>query len=379
MVYDFETIVDRKKNAASKYQEVPENVVAMSVADMEFLVADEIVSAMHQCADEMNPYGYQSMSEEYQEAVVSWMKRRHHMKIEKDWICFSNGVVHALYQCVERLTQVNDGVIIFTPVYGPFYHAIKNQNRQCVECPFINHHEAYTIDFDDFEQKCAQENNKMVLLCSPHNPIGKVFTREELQKICDIVVKYDLILVADEIHHDLILEGEHVSVGSLNDSILQRSIICTSPSKSFNLAGLSVSNILIPNEALRAKYKQKDHVNLNPFSMKACIAAYNEGEKWLEELLVVIRKNAQIAYDFFAQYDPIEVTHIQGTYLLWINLSSFGLEQKELMAYLKKFHLYVSDGESFGAKGYIRMNLALPTRYLQIALSRFQEAFACNQ
>ena len=378
MKYDFETEKKKKKTDASKYASVKEGVIAMNVADMEFKVAPCITQALHKCVDEMNPYGYQNLSEEYYEAVISWMKRRHHFDVKKEWICFSGGVVNALNQSVKRLTQPNDGVIIFTPVYGPFYRAVKNNDRQCAECALINDHEFYSIDFEDFERKCADPNNKMLLLCSPHNPVGKVFTKEELTRICEICLKHNVLIVADEIHHDIILTGSHTCIGTFPE-VLDHCIICTAPSKTFNLAGLAVSNIIIPNEEIRKAYMGDDHVNVNPFSMKACIAAYNEAEEWLEEMIQVVAHNAQLAYDFLDEHFPqFPYTKIEGTYLWWVNMKAANKDHEALCNYLKEeCDWYINDGAMFGTagKGYIRVNLALPTHVFEQALQRLINKF----
>lgn len=385
-MYDFESKLNRKKTYASKWmvrntknEEYSEDIIPLSVADMEFKVMDEIKDALHKAVDEMNPYGYQATSDSYLQSIISWMQRHHHVKVDKDWIVLSHGVVEALVRSVKAYTKENDGVIIFTPVYPPFFKAARSNKTRIVECPLILKGQRYEIDFTLFEKQAKQSDNKILILCSPHNPIGKVFTREELARIVSICKENDLILVVDEIHHDCIMEGYvHTNILSFLN-VYDQIILCTAASKSFNLAGLQTSNIIIPDEKLRTSYIGEDHVSINPLSMAATECAYRCGDQWIREMMHVVGINYKTAADFFASYFP-KAWHseLQGTYLMWVDMNAYFENEDDMFAFLYDEACFiVNKGSTFGknGEGFMRINLALPTDQLKIALKRLYDAY----
>lgn len=389
-MYDFESKLNRKKTFASKWmvrntknEEYPEDIIPLSVADMEFKVMDEIKVALHKAVDEMDPYGYQAVSDAYLQSIVSWMKRHHHVHVDKDWIVLSHGVVEALVRSVKTFTEEGDGVIIFTPVYPPFFKAARSNKTSVVECPMILKDQHYEIDFALFEKQAKEKNNKILILCSPHNPVGKVFTQEELAHIVAICKANDILIVADEIHHDCIMEGYvHTNILKFLNTYDQI-ILCTAASKSFNLAGLQTSNIIIPNEKLRTAYIGEDRVSINPLSMAATECAYRCGDRWIREMMHVVGINYKKASDFFASCFP-KAWHseLQGTYLMWVDMRAYFENEEEMFSFLYDDACFiVNKGSTFGknGEGFMRINLALPTKQLEIALHRLFDAYKKRQ
>lgn len=389
-MYDFESRLNRKITGAVKWQarntkqeEYSEDIIPLSVADMEFKVMDEVKEALHEAVDIYDPYGYQGCTEAYLESVCDWMRKRHHAEIEKEWIVTSDGVVDALKRSVERFTNPGEGVIIFTPVYPPFFKAAACNETRVLECPLLNDHENYSIDFDTFEKLAQDPKTTMLLLCSPHNPVGRVYSSEELNKIVSICKKNHLWLIADEIHHDLILEG--VSFTSMLEYVKEYNhiVVCTSASKSFNLAGLKLSNILIPDIDARNQYIGGDHFSINPFSMAATQCAYEKGERWLKEMMQVVKKNNEICKQFFQEYFPkSSFPRLQGTYLMWINMNSYYANEDEMFEDLYDVAKFVVNrGSTFGKEGmgYMRINLALPTHLLEESLNRLKQLVEKNK
>ena len=398
--YDFETIISKKGKGAYKWEQmykenpnISDDIIPFSVADMEFKFAPEIVEELKDFLDK-NVFGYSGMYDEYYEAVISWMQRKHNFKIEKEWIVTSSGVVSALYDCVKAFTNENDGVIIFTPVYYPFYNAIKDNKREIVECPFIEKKNTkdgsvnYEIDFEKFKKLAKNKENKLLILCSPHNPLGIVFTKEELEKIGEICVENDVIIVSDEIHFDLIMPNtqKHTVLQTISNEIAEITVTCTAPTKTFNLAGIGISNIIIKNKKLRDKFsitqgKSAAHTFF-ALNYRACEYAYNFSEEWLNQLLLVLDKNQKLVNKFFIDkfgknYAPL----IHGTYLQWINCSEIAekLDKHnfDMFKFLKdEAQIFMSDGKTFGKnyENYVRLNLAVPTSVIENMLERLEKA-----
>lgn len=388
-MYDFTTVKNRRLNGASKWTgmkkadgtPVREDIVPLSVADMEFVNAPEIVAAMHRCADEMTPYGYQNVTEGYLDAVVYWMKHRHQWTIDPEWIVISQGVVKALNQAVKAFTKPGEGVVIMTPVYYPFYSAAACNGTHVVENPLILCEDHYEIDFEDLKQKLADPMNTMLILCTPHNPIGKVFSYEELKQIGELALKYGVLIVADEIHNDLIMPGfTHTMFPTIDKAFEENCIVCTSPSKTFNLAGMSNANIIIPNQVLREQYlKDAGFIHINPFALASCVAAYREGEAWLSALIEVLSENVRFMNEYIKQYFPKAIVHeLQGTYLLWVDFRAYGLNKDELEHLMREeADLFLDEGYLFGkaGEGFERINLAVPTQILKDAMARMRQVF----
>ena len=391
--YDFETLISRKNQGAYKwdqmykeYPDLPDDIVPFSVADMELQIAPEIKEGLKKYIDEAI-LGYTGTYEEYFEAVISWMKRRHDFDIQKEWIVTSSGVVSALFDSVKAFTEKEDGVIVFTPVYYPFYSAIKLNGRKIIECPLIENEGRYTIDFENFEKLAKEEKNKLLILCSPHNPVGRVWTVEELTKIGKIALENNLKIVSDEIHFDILMEGEkHTVLQTLSEELSEITITCTAPTKTFNLAGIGISNIIIKNEKLRKKFiaeqgKSSAHV-FAALGYRVCILAYTQAEEWFEQFLQLINKNQKTVNKFFEEkFTELGAPLIQGTYLQWIDFRALGLKGEELKKFMnEKAQIFFSEGYTFGknGEGFERINLAVPTHILEKGLERLYNAIKEN-
>lgn len=391
MKYDFKTIIDRSHKGSSKWDimketksNIPNNIVPLSVADIDIPLAPEIKDGLIQFLNNDVVLGYTNPTDRYYQAVTNWMLNKHDYKIEKDWVVISNGIVPALFDAVAAFTNINEGVIIFTPVYHPFYHAIETNDRQVIKCSLINQDTNYTIDFNKFESLAKDPNNTMLILCNPHNPIGRVWKKEELEKVAKICLDNNLIIVSDEIHQDLIMPGfKHYPIATLNDKVANITITCTAPNKSFNLAGLQGSNIIIKNPNLKDKFimqqEKRSFHSLNTIAYEATILAYDKAENWLEEFKILIHKNYQILVDFINNNLPIvKVYPLQGTYLAWLDFRDYGYHFKDLEKKMINADLYLDEGYIFGqeGEGFERINIACPTSVLLEALERLKKEFA---
>ncbi len=382
MKYDFTSIPDRRGCGSNKWngaKNASPEFVPLSVADMEFYPAPQIVTAIKHTA-ENSVLGYTSPTDEYFDAVISWMKRRHDFEVKKEWIINTPGVVDALAILIQASTNPGDSVIILTPVYYPFDMTVLAKSRKIIYSELINRNGKYEIDYADLERKCKKA--KALLFCNPHNPIGKVWSREELKKVAEICCRNNVFIIDDEIHHDLIMPGyEHTVMANVGDFVLNNIAVCTAPSKTFNLAGLQCSNIIIPNSKIRAKASACSLFNmqmgLNIFAYPACTAAYNECEDWLEELLTVVHENAVLVENFMAEHFPeIKVYPLEGTYLQWLDMRALGMTHVELRKMLENAGLYLDNGEMFGpaGRGFQRINLACAKVTIEKALMRFKNA-----
>ncbi len=384
MKYDFTSIPDRRGYGSNKWNAMPNaspDLVPLSVADMEFNTAPQIKEALKKLVDDAI-LGYTSPTDTYYDAVISWMKRRHNYDVKKEWIIQTPGVVDALGLLIEVATKVGEGVIILTPVYYPFDMAVLAKDRKIVYSTLINNNGHYEIDYADLEEKAKDENNTALLFCNPHNPVGRVWTKEELTKVVDICSNNGVYIIDDEIHNDLIMPGyEHTVMSTVNDKALDICAVCTAPSKTFNLAGVQCSNIIIPNNKMRLKASAcallNMHMGLNIFSYTACTSAYNEGEDWLEELITVIHSNAKYVENFMTENFPeINVIDLEGTYLQWWDLRGTGLNHREQKQMLEDAELYLDNGELFGkaGRGFQRINLACCRETLEKSMNRFKDA-----
>ncbi|GAB6170984.1 pyridoxal phosphate-dependent aminotransferase [Paradesulfitobacterium aromaticivorans] len=389
MRYDFDEVIERKHTnslkwdfAESKFGE--KDLLPMWVADMDFKVPQPVTEAIVRKAEE-GVYGYADRLNPYYEAVIGWMERRHGWKIEREWITYSPGVVSALHWLVRAYTNPGDKVVIQAPVYYPFYSAVENNGCDIVinELRLENGH--YRMDFNDLEQKLKDNpDTKLLILCSPHNPVGRVWTREELTRLGEICLRHKVMIVADEIHADLVYEGcKHTPLAMISEELAQNSITCTAPSKTFNLAGLQTSNIIIPNRDLRRTYldilEQNGVRRPNIFGIVATEAAYNDGEEWLEQLLVYLNGNLDFLTDFISKKLPkVKVIKPEGTYLVWLDFREYGLDGKALEnLMLRKAKLALDEGYIFGTggEGFERINIACPRAVLAEGLTRIENAF----
>ncbi len=381
MKYDFVTRPDRRDVGAFKWMDmyrrnpsVSPDVVPMSVADMEFVNAPEIIEGLKDYISN-NVLGYTGPTDAYFDAVISWMTRRHGFTPKREWILQSPGVVPALYELVPALTEPNEAVLICTPVYHPFRHAVEESKRELVCCELIERDRSCDVDFEDFERKAKLPSVKLFILCSPHNPVGRVWTKAELQKMLKICRENGVTVVADEIHGDLIMPGvSYVSTGTLTEE-LDNLVTCTAPSKTFNLAGMQTSNIIIPNADLRKRFNDAaGYHSLNALGYKACEYAYNQCEGWLDELITVIDSNRALVEEFLKDKLPMLIPfRLEGTYLLWVDCRKLGMNHTELENFLEnRCQLFFNDGFMFGegGDGFVRINLACPKSVVEEALER---------
>lgn len=390
MRYDFETLQSRKGTGADKWNgmykinpSLPDDIVPLSVADMEFKNPPQIAAGVSEYIKK-SILGYTHATDSYYEAVIGWMKRRHNWEVKKEWFVDYPGVVPALFQLVDMFTKKDENVLLLTPVYYPFYSAVQKGGRTLVESRLVLRGNRYEIDFDDFEQKAKNPKTTMVILCNPHNPVSRVWTKEELERIGRICIDNNVLLVSDEIHGDLVMPGYHyVPLATVSEEIAQHSIICTAPSKTFNVAGLLTSNLIIPNPELKDRVfnYREDHATYfcNMLGYKACEIAYNECEDWLEELLVVLNNNRILIKNFMNENFPeINVIELEGTYLQWLDCRGLGLSPKELEKFMvEEAYVFADEGYVFGepGEGFERINLACPTWVLKEALERMHSAW----
>ena len=384
-MYNFTDAPNRKNQGCTKWDKADllyggQNLLPMWIADMDFEVAPPIVSAIEKRVQN-KVFGYDFLTDEYFEAVKGWMKKRHHYEIEKEWITFTPGIVTALHMAVNAVTQPGDEVLITSPVYGPFFGATTDEGRTLVDVPLIEEDGYYTMDFEGME-KAVTPKTKAMLLCSPHNPGGRVWTREELENLDAFCQKHNIFVIADEIHNDLILtDREHIMYGNVSEHAKMNSIICTAPSKTFNLAGIQGSNILIANEEVRKVFQAqvaKAHASANDFAGPATIAAYNESEAWLDELLEVLKSNSQYFVDFIHEHCPeLKVRMNEATYLMWLDCRGLGMTEEELGKWFaEKVGIAANAGSWFGKTGtnFRRLNMACPRSFVEDACQRIEKA-----
>lgn len=388
--YDFESRVNRHGIGAAKWDlmkkqnpQVDLSVMPMTVADMEFLPAPEIRSGLQQALD-CYPNGYAQASESYKDAIVNWNQRRHHWSVEKEWLLDVNNVVSGLHCAIRALTEPGDGVIITRPVYGPFGQSIMTNDRVEVNVPLLEVDGYYQFDFDHFEVAARDTKNKVFILCNPHNPVGRVWTKDELERIAKICIRYDVYIIADEIWRDLIMPSYSFAPMAMVDAELSPYLItCTSTSKTFNLAGFKIACMIIADEKLRsrvaAEISKSRAGEIGQFSFLAAELAYDKGEAWLEELLAVIDHNQHIVHDFFDQELPqVKAPLIEGTYVQWLDFSALAKDEESLQDMLyRQSEFFTTPGVAFGqeGEGYQRLNLALPSQVLSESLERLREVF----
>lgn len=390
MMYDFKTIVDRKDTGSLKWNEMyrynpnlSEEVVPFSYADMEFHNPPELMEGLREWLDSAI-LGYAEATDSYYDSVVNYMKRHHDWKIKKEWIHLSPGVVPALYDIVRAYTKPGEGVILMRPVYYPFIRAVEISGRKMVINELKNVDGCYTIDFDDLEEKAKDESTKILLMCSPHNPVGRVWTEDELKRIGEICIRNNVLIVSDEIHFDFIFPGyKHTVFANISEEFAQNSIICTAPSKSFNLGGVMVSNIIIKNEEIRKRlsdycYDNNGQWTLNIFAFKIGELAYTKCDEWFKALMETLTENKLFVENYIAENLPqIKVTPLEGTYLMWLDCKALGMQPDELDRFMKeKAHLFMDGGNMFGQEGngFERLNIACPKSVLEGALERLKVA-----
>ncbi|RKD68800.1 cystathionine beta-lyase [Sinobaca qinghaiensis] len=382
----FENVIDRKKTNSMKWDFTAErygssDLWPMWVADMDFQAPRHVLDEMQKIVDH-GVFGYHRRPESLQEATLAWIEKRFNWKVEKEQLAFTPGVVPAISHLIQTFTEKGDGVIIQPPVYYPFYALIDNNERKMMKNPLKETDEGFTFDLENLEEQMKQ-GAKMLLLCSPHNPIGRVWEKEELQGVAALCKQYGVFVVSDEIHADLILEGTHTPFSTIAKEHGVETMTCMAPSKTFNLAALSLSYVVFDQVDSRKAYEKHladEFVEINnPFATAAAEAAYREGEEWLEELLAYLRGNVEYVKDYVESNMPdLHVIKPQGTYLIWIDMRALGLSATEQQNWLREEgRLAVSDGHIFGTEGagFIRINVACPRANVEEGLQRLYKAY----
>lgn len=385
---DFDTVIDRKNTKSLKYdfakkRGMPEEILPLWVADMDFKTSSYVTDALHDMVNH-GVFGYSDTKEEYFGVVKDWMMRHHNWEVEESWLVKTPGIVYALAMAVRAYTKEGDAVLIQQPVYYPFSEVILDNGRKLVSSDLKQGADGkYYMDFADFEEKLVQEKVKLFLLCNPHNPVGRVWTEEELSRVGDICKKHGVIVVSDEIHSDFIFEGKHTVFTSVKEAFRDISIVCTSPSKTFNIAGLQVSNIFIADSTLRKRFRREINASgysqLNLAGLVACEAAYEHGDEWLDGVLTYIKANIDYTKSFLAERLPkVRMTEPEGTYLVWLDFKAYGLSDAKLnQRIIHQAGLWLDSGQIFGraGEGFQRINVACPRSILQEALERLEKVF----
>ena len=375
----FDEIIDRRGTNCVKWDETAlDDVIPLWVADMDFEVAPAIREALQKRVGH-GVFGYTVVQDSYYDAVIRWFERRHNWTIQREWIQYTTGVVPAVSAVIKALTMPGERVLIQTPVYNCFFSSIRNNGCEVVESPLQpSSPNTYEIDWDDFERKCADGKTTVFLLCNPHNPAGRVWTREELERMNDICLRHGVRIVSDEIHCELVMPGHRFTpFGTVNTATdATAPVICSSPSKSFNIAGLQMANIICADPETRRRIDRAININeicdVNPFAPLAVEAAYNEGEDWLDALNEYLWGNYQALCAFFAENLPqLKVFQLEGTYLVWVDIAATGLSSDTLTEkLLSEGRVWVNSGTMYGSDGYIRINIATQRSRLMEGLRR---------
>ena len=381
MKYDFDEIIPRRHTNSYKWDGATDSdVLPLWVADMDFRTAPAITEALKQRV-EHGIFGYTRVPDEYYGAVTAWFKRRHGWDIRREWMIYTSGVVPAISAIIKALTGPGDKVLVQTPVYNCFFSSIRNNGCEVASSPLVYEDRTYRMDLEDLERKASDEKTKVMLLCNPHNPAGRVWTREELTAVGEICIRHGVTVVSDEIHCELVYSGHrHIPFASISDDFLRHSVTCVSPSKAFNIAGLQIANIIAPDETMRRRIDKAININevcdVNPFGVIATMAAYNEGEEWLGQLLDYLWQNYLFLVEFCrTQLPDFPVARLEGTYLAWMDCRALGIGSEKLEQLLVgEAKLWLNAGTMYGAEGegFMRWNLACPRSVLEQALARFK-------
>lgn len=380
MPYDFDTPVDRRHTASLKW-EVTQRELPMWVADMDFRTAPEIREALQERAGH-GVFGYSVVPPEWYAAILHWWEERHAFRMKKDWLLFCTGVVPAISSMVRKLTTAGENVLVLTPVYNIFFNSIVNNGRRVLECPLLYQNGGYQIDFANLEEKLRDPQTTMMLLCNPHNPIGKIWDRTVLARIGELCARYHVTVISDEIHCDLTMPGcSYTPFASVSDACRDNSATCIAPTKAFNLAGLQTSAIVVPDENLRNKVNRginTDEVaEPNSFAVTAAVAAFEKGGSWLDALRDYLQENRCLTQNFLRQELP-EIRLVSGdaTYLLWLDCAAVTGSATELAEFIReRTGLYLSDGAQYRGNGgqFLRLNTACPRAVLQDGLNRLRQ------
>lgn len=378
--FDFDTVINRRGTNSYKWDIVKEeDVIPLWVADMDFKAAPAILEALKKRVKH-GVFGYTLVPDSYYEAIINWFARRHNWQIDRSWIIYTTGVVPAVSCAIKALTLPGEKVLIQTPDYNCFFSSIKNNGCEVAENELVRRGDSYEVDFEDFERQCADEKTTVFLLCNPHNPAGRVWTKEELERMNDICLTHGVRVISDEIHCELVMPGHRFTpFAAISDACRDNSVVLNSPTKAFNIAGLQIANIICADPAMRRRIDRAVNINevcdVNPFGVVALQAAYNESEEWLDSLNHYIWGNYLALKEFIAKELPrLEVTRLEGTYLAWVDIKATGLTSDEAYGKLmKEGRVYVNSGTMYGRRageGYLRINLACPRATLLEGMKR---------
>ena len=384
MKYNFDEIIPRRNTNSVKWDEAAQDdIIPLWVADMDFRVLPQITEALRQRVDH-GVFGYTHVPDSYYESVIRWFKDRHGLQgVKPSDIIYTSGVVPAISAIVRGLTLPGDKVLVQTPVYNCFFSSIRNQGCLVEENHLVYKNNTYVVDWDDFERKCADSRVRIFLLCNPHNPAGRVWKKEELQRMGEICQKHDVFVISDEIHCELVMPGnEYTPFASLSDDFLKNSATCVAPTKAFNIAGLQIANIIVKDRNKRERIDRAINIHevcdVNPFGVIATEAAYTEeGAEWLRQLNTYLFANYQFLCDFFSKHFPsLEVVKLEGTYLVWVDCSSLGKSSTEIVNNLYRHGVWMNDGVMYGEnqRAFIRINIACPRKILEEGLLRMEKA-----
>ncbi|WJG29055.1 MalY/PatB family protein [Vibrio furnissii] len=379
--FDFDTIINRHHTGSAKWDSPhDESVLPMWVADMDFRTAPPIIDALQRRVAH-GIFGYASVPDAYFQAVIDWFTRRHGFAMQREWILYTSGVVPALSAILKAVTQPGDGVIVQTPAYNCFFSSVRNMQCQLVENPLINRDGFYEMDFDHLEKVAAQPHVTAMILCNPHNPVGRAWREQELRRVGEICFQHGVMVISDEIHCDLMFPGQtHQPFAALGEEFLRHSVTTHSPSKSFNIAGLQIANIIAADERIRARVDRALNIHevcdVNPLGVIALIAAYNDSEAWLDALTGYLHQNYELVRDFIATHLPqLQLTQQQATYLAWIDCRSLAMSSTQLTERLRREgKLMLNAGTVYGdaGEGYLRLNMACPREQLMDGLNRLR-------
>ena len=388
MQYDFDTPIDRTHNWSIKHYFKKENgksddILPLWVADMDFRSPDSVVEALKKAVDH-GIFGYSRADESYFDAVAAWYQKRHHLTLQPEWMTCTPGIVFALSIAVRAFTQEGDAVLIQPPVYHPFSRAILRNKRTLVENPLVLKDGHYEMELEDLEQKVLDEHVKLMLLCNPHNPVGRVWTREELTALADICLRHHVYVISDEIHGDFVWQGhEQTPYASISEEACLHSMMCTAPSKTFNLAGMATSNLFIPDPEMRRKFRSElldvGQENMNRLGLFACRAAYEGGGEWLDQLIGYLAGNLALVRDFCKNRVPqIQLVEPEGTYLAWLDCRELGMTDDELMTFFSdEAKVWLDPGTHSGKQGsgFMRFNLGSSRSVIALALDQIEAAW----
>lgn len=388
MQYDFDTPIDRTHTWSIKHDFKKENgkaddILPLWVADMDFRSPDSVVEALKKAVDH-GIFGYSRADESYFDAVAAWYQKRHHLTLQPEWMTCTPGIVFALSIAVRAFTQEGDAVLIQPPVYHPFSRAILRNKRTLVENPLVLKDGHYEMDLEELEQKVLDEHVKLMILCNPHNPVGRVWTREELTALADICLRHHVYVISDEIHGDFVWQGhEQTPYASISEEACLHSMMCTAPSKTFNLAGMATSNLFIPDPEMRRKFRSElldvGQENMNRLGLFACRAAYEGGGEWLDQLIGYLAGNLALVRDFCKNRVPqIQLVEPEGTYLAWLDCRELGMTDDELMAFFSnEAKVWLDPGTHSGEQGsgFMRFNLGSSRSVIAQALDQIESAW----